>query len=78
MLYNKGTSFAICRMDDLCPVCGHKLRLVKKFADSYQIPYKFLCDKCDFTCPIYHDNNDFSKCIPIYDNKIKDFRDSFK
>ena len=77
-LFNKGSNFAIFMMDDSCPVCGHKLRLVKKFMDSAQIPCKYLCDKCGFMCPIYHDSRDFSKCIPIYDNKIKDFRESFK
>lgn len=48
-----------------CPVCGKGLLILQN--NAY-----YTCNKCNFTCPIYHDNKDLQSSKPLYDHEIID------
>ena len=75
--YKNQTMFAVSFDNDTCPMCGHRLRVVKMYNQSTDVAVRYQCDKCNFICPIQHYGKDLDKIKPMYDSSIFRFVQNF-
>ena len=60
---------AIIFENNTCPHCGGILTIDKDI--------RYICNNCDFICPIYHTINDLDNKSPVYDSSISQFIQQF-
>ena len=75
--YKEQTMFAVSFDKNMCPICGHTLRLIKMFTNSSNVAIRYQCDNCEFICPIQHYGETLDKIKPLYNNNIHNFVQDF-
>lgn len=75
--YKDQTMFAASFEENICPICGHTLRLIRMYNKSSNVAIRYQCDNCEFICPIQHYGNKLEKIKPMYNNDVYRFVKNF-